>query len=477
MRCLHLFAVILAVFTVLPFAHAFDSEDLNTPDNWSQHITPGKFEKSYTGIGLTEDTSLYLTLTSRYRLRANDNADDQDFYQYLRLSTDEVDFGNGTLRFTAFSRFADDIDGNSSKQWSEKYFYSQRDILDAESDNNDWAPRLYYGYAAINGVIPNTDINIGRFYLSHQNTFQLDGADAAVDLNDSITVYAFGGKPVSYYYDIGSSRVYGGGVNITPVDSLKIGAEYTFLDVENIEDDYTKLRIDKYFSNGNIAVSYDVLDSADTLNIDMNYEIASSGTIITAGYESLLDEMDYDNTYVVNPLTYALLPEKKYKKYNLSLYQAIGSHLAACITYLNKSVDGNGNFDNRDYSRIQGKVDVFGLPHKNTYVSIGVEYWNIDKTENTDDNSRLQYSFQLSQKTGENTEVWLGSSFSRYEYDYDTDKRKDSVRSYYLGGQYQPSDLISFLADISIEDTDFYDDLTDDMDRNYTAELWANLAF
>jgi len=190
-----------------------------------------------------------------------------------------------------------------------------------------------------------------------------------------------------------------------------------------------------------------------------------------------MDEMDYDNTYVVNPLTYALLPEKKYNKYNLSVYQAIGSHFAAGLGYLQKSVDGDGDFDNRDYSRIKGNIDIFGIPGENTYISIGAEYWNIDETEDTDDNSRLQYFIQISQKVSETVDAWLGSEFSRYEYDYDTDTRKDSVRSYYIGAQYQPSDLMSFLADFSIEDTDFYDDLSSDLDRNYTASLWANLAF
>lgn len=478
MRCLCVFVVILTVvFSAFSDAGAFESKGSNTPDAWSQHITPGKFEKSYTGIGLSSDTSLYLTLTSRYRLRTNDSADDQDFYQYLRFHTDEIDVGEGTVRFSAFSRFADDIDGSDSKQWGGSYYYSQRDILDTELDYNEWAPRLYYGYAEISGVIKNTDINLGRFYLSHQNTFQLDGADVAVKVTDKVDVYAFAGKPVSYYYDLDGDRVYGGGVTVSPADGLKIGAEYSYLDVEDIENDYTIVRVDKTFRNGTLSVCYDALESAETLNVDAAYEIESTGTIVTAEYETLLDETDSDSSYVVNPLTYALLPEKKYNKYSLSVYQAMGSYVAFSLAYLQKSVDGEGDFDNRDYSRIKGMVDIFGLPDENTYISVGGEYWNIDKTDDSDDNSRLQYSLQISQKISETVDAWLGSSFSRYEYDYDTDTRKDSVRSYYVGAQYQPSDLMSFLADITMEDTDFYDDVSSDLNKNYTASLWVNLAF
>jgi len=70
-----------------------------------------------------------------------------------------------------------------------------------------------------------------------------------------------------------------------------------------------------------------------------------------------------------------------------------------------------------------------------------------------------------------------GSSFGRYEYDYATDKRKDSVRSYYIGGQYQPTKVLSFMADVSREDTDFYDDVDSSLSKNYMVELWASVAF
>jgi hypothetical protein len=105
------------------------------------------------------------------------------------------------------------------------------------------------------------------------------------------------------------------------------------------------------------------------------------------------------------------------------------------------------------------------------------EVWDIEGTDSSDDNSRVQYGAQLSQKVGSMIDVWLGTSYSRYEYDYVNDTRKDAVRSYYIGGQYQPTQVFCVLVDLSMEDTEFYDDIDDDLQKNYTAEVWANLSF
>ncbi|QAR34014.1 hypothetical protein EP073_11540 [Geovibrio thiophilus] len=470
-----LFCFLLSVTAMK--AEAFENGASNTPDSRTQQVSPGQFKESYEGIGLTEDTKIYLTLTSRYRLRTNDYADDQDFYQYLRVHTDAVKLGDGTVRFAAFARFADDIDGDHKKSWGDNYYYYHRDALDTQLGYDDWAPRLYNGYAQFDGVIKNTVLNVGRFYLSHQNTFQLDGADASVKLGEMVEVYAFGGKPVSYYYDVDDDTLFGGGINVKVMEQTKIGAEYVRLDVTDIDDDYTKFRLDQAIPNGNLVLAYTLLNDAATVNAEGTYEIVSTGTILTLKYEGLTDEVDYENSYVVNPLTNTLLAESKYSKYEAGVYQAFLKNFAAGLTYETKAVSGTENFDNRDYSRIKGKFDIYGLPSENTYVSFSVDYWDVKNTPDSDDNERLQYGVQVSQKVGRTMDVWAGTSFSRYEYDYINDRRKDSVRSYYIGGQYQPTKILSLMADLSMEDTEFYDDVDTSLDKNYTAELWANIIF
>ncbi|WP_022849611.1 hypothetical protein [Limisalsivibrio acetivorans] len=458
---------------------AFDDPGLNTPDSWSQHVSPGSIKESYNGIGMGK-TSLYMTLTSRYRLRSSNYADDQDFYQYLRAHTDATELGNGTMRVSAFARFADDIDGEQNNDWSDSQYYYHRDALDAELESNDWAPRLYHGFVTLDNVVKNTVITAGRFYLDHINTFQLDGADASVTVMEKVEVYAFGGKPVSYYYDIEDDRVYGGGVKVTPLDGTTVAVEYANLDVSDIEDDYARARLTQLIPNGNISVEYEALDESKTLSADATYEIAATKTIVTVSYKGLLEEVEEGETdsYVVNPLTNALMPEEEYSLYKLSVYQGISNFAALGLGTDQKSVSGDEGFTNRSYSRFYGNFDIFGIPTENTYISFKMDLWNVDENDMADENEKIQYGIEISQRINDSMDVWLGSSYNKYEYDYVNDTRKDSVRSYYIGGQYSPTDYLSFLADVNIEDTEFFDDIEDDdLDRNLTAELWANIIF
>jgi len=342
---------------------------------------------------------------------------------------------------------------------------------------NDYAPRLYHGYLQFDGVVKNTKANLGRFYLEHLNTFQLDGADVTAKITDMFSVYAYGGRPVSYYSDLDSDSVVGGGAVFNYKGRTKVEGEYTHLDVQDIDDDYSKLRFVQFIPGGSFVAGYTVLNDAGTVNLDLDYEFAKTGTIITLGYEGMNDTIDSDKTYVVNPITYTLLPQSKYNKYSASAYQAFAKHFAAGVSYETKKVDESGDFDNRDYDKYGVKFDINGLPHPDTYISFTADKWDVDSTSDTSDNNRVMYGCQIGQKVSEKVDVWAGSSFGRYEYDYTTDKRKDSVRSYYVGGQYQPLETLSLMVDVSREDTDFYDDVDSDLSKNYMVELWASIVF
>jgi len=310
-------------------AYAFDLDGYTTPDSWSQQVTPGQFKQSVTGIGLTKDTKMYISLTTRYRLRSDELADDQDIYQYFRVTTDGVKLGSGTVKGTMFMRLARDIDGDNQKDWSNDYYYSQRDILDAE--DSGWAERLYQGYLQFDNVIKNTNINIGRFYLEHLDTFQLDGADVSYKINDMVSVYGFGGKPVSYFEDRNAEdKIFGAGTSIR-YHNTKLEGEYAYIKTEGIDDDYGKIKVTQLIDGGFVDVMYTNLSGSNTINGDVDYEFKKTGTIVTFGYEGVTDTIDSDKTYVVNPITYALLPEKKYNKFSASAYQALLKYFVAGV--------------------------------------------------------------------------------------------------------------------------------------------------
>ena len=462
-------------------SQAFEQEGYNTPDTWKQQVSPGQFQESFTGIGLTEGTKIYTTLTSRYKLRVNDFSNDQDFYQYLRVNTDPIKLGGGTVRLSAFARFAQDLNGDKNKIGGDNNYYFFRDSLDTQLRHDDWAPRLYQASVALDGVIKNTTINAGRFNLLHMNSFQLDGGDIKVKLNDTISLYAFGGKPVSYYYSTNKDDLFGGGLTAKLYERTKLGAEYVRLNIKGNNDDYTKLRIDQAIPNGNLALAYTRLDRASTINADFAYEIVSTGTILTAKYEGLLDDISNQSSYYVNPLTSTLLTESRYSKYEAGIYQAFLKHFAAGLSYVQRVVSGAENIDNRNYSRVRGKFDINGLPTDNTYISFSADYWGIKSTAATNKNENIQYGVQINQKINKEIDVWAGTSYNRYDFDINpnlsTDKMREWARQYYVGSQYKANKYLSFMVDLNMDQTNSFDSISTDLNTNYKAEIWANIIF
>lgn len=467
----------LTVLLSAQLGFCFEDSSYGTPDAWSQHISAGRIVQSNTGVGLTEDTSLYTTLTTRIRLKSNEYADDSDVFQYIRMHTDAAELGNGTIKLSIYGRLADDLDGYSERSWSSNNFYAQDDILDAEQNGDVVSGRLYQGYIQLDDVIKNTTVNLGRVYLGHLNTFQVDGGEAAVSINDAVEVYAFGGLPVSYYYDLEESSVYGAGASVKLAEDTKLQVEYARIENDEFEDNYTQVRLIQIIPGGSILLGYELLNDSSSYSTDIDFTVPATGTLFTLGYKVLNDDMTDDSTYITNPITYTLMDQSRYSKYKAAVYQPFLKYFVAGVSYEAKDVDGDENFDNRNYKRYGAKFDINGLITENTYISFSADKWEIDKNDDADDNNRLMYGFQASQKLNDAVDVWIGSSFSKYEYDYLTDTRKDSVRSYYVGFEYQATEKFGLIMDFSREDTDFYDDVDSDLSENYVVELWANLAF
>ena len=492
-------AVMLCIIALAVEAPAFEQGDYTTPDSWSRQVSPGQLQESNTGIG-PAGAKVYTTLTSRYRLRFNDFGsdrlgNDQDFYQYLRVRTDSVKLGNGTVRLSAYARFAKDINADKGSYEGNRngdLYYFYRDALDTQLKHDDWAPRLYLATATFDGVVKNTKAVLGRLTASHLNDFTLDGADLALKLGDKATLYAYGGKPVSYYYHTGHDVVLGGGGDYRVAPRTKASAEYTRLRTKGVDSDYAKLRLDHSFSGGSGALGAVMMDDALGLNAELGYELVKTGTILSAKYDGMLNDVGTANSYLVNPLTNLLGVESRYNKYALGLHQAFLDHFVAGVRFQQRIVTGPENFGNRSYQRVGGTFDISGLPHKDSYISFSADYWGIRRTPTTTTNDSIQYGVQISQKITKSIDVWGGTSYNRYDYDQNLNlslspdyttgynyyaKKMDWARSYYIGGQYRPCKQVSLSADVTLEHGSFYNDINNGLNTNYTTELWANIIF
>jgi hypothetical protein len=465
---------------MLCFLHAAPSvaqgQSLPTPDNWKQHVTPGGFAGAYqrgSALGGVADVNL----TTRYRLIWNDFSSDQNLYQYLRVNLSEVSLGKGTVSAHLFARAAGDIDGDRDQQGNDSQYYIFRDALDAEDED----VRIYTGNIVLNKVLPKTDLTLGRTHASHLDVFQIDGADATVALTDRISAYAFGGAPVSYFFDSGSDRLFGGGVSAKLFNKTVLRLEYQSIDVDDEDDQIVAVRLDQAISLGGFYGEYRNIDSSNLVEVGGNLKLAATKTVVSFTYRQLFDQVEGDDAFgfPVNPLTISLLPYAEHQLYSLRVDQQILPNVhGRAEVELKNADDDQFVFDNRDYVRYRLAFDFDGIPTSETFFSLFGEYWDVDSVVGGNDNGRLQLGARVSHSFTEQIDVWAGTGYEQFKFDFDINERKESVRTLYVGGQWTPAENIALLVDLTAENSDVFDDLnTSEFEKNYIAEMWLNLVF
>jgi len=467
----------VAMFCLLMAAPAGTwGQSSGTPDNWKQHVTPGGFAGAYqTGSALGGKVDL--NLTTRYRLGWNDFSSDQNLYQYLRANVSEFPLGKGTVSAHLFARAAGDIDGDRDQQWDDSQYYFFRDALDAEDEDF----RIYAGNVVLNNVIPKTALTLGRTYASHLDVFQIDGADATVALTDKISAYAFGGAPVSFYFDSDSDRLFGGGVSAKLLDKTVLRLEYQSIDVDDEDDQIVAVRLDHTARLGSVYGEYRNIDSSNLIEVGGSLPIAATKTVVSLKYRQLFDQVEGDDAFgfPVNPLTISLLPYGEHQLYSLRVNQQLLPKVyGRAEVELKNADDDQFVFDNRDYVKYRLAFDFDGIPTSETFFSLFGEYWDVDSVAGGNDNGRYQLGARVSHTISEAIEVWAGTGYERFKFDFDTNERKESVRTLYAGGQWRPTRNIALLLDLTAENSDVFDDLnTSDFEKNYIAEMWLNLVF
>lgn len=471
--------LLLIILTVFSSKYVFAYGEYNTPDSWGMHTTPGGFKNSYQGIKLGNTAVMDMNLTTRFRLRANEYSDDEDLFQYVRGSIKGIKLGQGNVEGSYFLRFSGDLNGSDSKRFFD-------DSHDLGLDNNDVYTRFYHGELTFRNVIPNTKIVAGRQYVSHIETLHIDGIDVSYEINDKLTVFAFSGAAVNYFDDWDDDWIHGGGFEFKPFHTTKIRGEYIRANVENFHDDIAHIRVDQVVPYGTVYAQFGNIDKAQSLEAGGNFQLPKIGTLFNVKYEGVYDEIGDDNSYVENPLTYALLPYGKYNLINVSAYQGFLEHfmLGAGIEYRN--ANGKNDFFNRDYTKYFTSLDIMGLPTKGTYISLFIEKWDTEDNKESDDEQKLQVGGSITQQITKTLDIYAGTKYERYKYDFlefdygditlARGRKKESVRTYYIGGKWEPTKRISLIVDCNFENSDILEHYDDDFENNVTVEAWLNIA-
>lgn len=478
--------ITLLVLLLLPFyAYAYQGDAYTTPDTWSKHITPNGVKASNMGLDFGNAGNLKIGLTTRAGFKFYGDDFDAAVYQYVRAKYYDFKLGEGTMNVNLNMRGA--WGSNPRPTLREAWVFY--DGLYVSQDRADADFRLYYGNIEFNKVIPLTDISLGRIYLSTLSGYKIDGINVEVSPLDFMNVSLYYGLPVSYYSNL-NTQMAGGRLDF-PIDATgtRIQAEASYF-IHNKGADLStftaKVRLDQTIPASTVYVEGDVVGNAFVYqagidgNIDNTLTGFSAYVMGQAGING-----DNVNPYVALYET-AIGDEAEYVMAGLEISQGITDYLM-----ITAGLEGRGNmgqnYGDRNYIRAFASVDLIGLIHRNNFLEVIADYYNVPKHGNLEAGDKVFLGFRMTQKFLDNLEAWMGVNVMNYQYknspikltetfikeEATNQSRSENNTLAYIGFQYSPIDWCSIQADYTFEYANLLSGLKNG-DTVSTLELWVN---
>ncbi len=498
--------LLIAKFSV----YGYEGKAYITPDSWSRHINANGISRSLKGLSFGDSGILKIGLTTRATMKFGEDTD-WSIYQYARLRLSDAKLGKGVVNLNLNIRGAYDdtpgiggstLDGISSVYQGSGYnqfydgLYTSRkyDEYARLKGNYDGNFRIYQAGVEFRGVVPYMDIVAGRVYLNNLDSYKIDGGYLRFNTCDYLKIDIWGGLPVSYYSDLETSLV--GGMLEIPIEKsgTKIRGEYSYFMHEDGGDYNThvlKGRIDQRLSFPNILSTNIYLEGAIVgkamlyeAGLDMNIDKSRTGisAYITGQYDK--------NTGEINPYTSMyedmLGGSSEYVMGGIMLTQGITDYVILGIGWESR-FNFSEAYGDRDYQRVFGNIDLVGLIHRNNYLSLIVDWYDISEYRRQDSNSKVMGGLRMTQVFSDKVEAWLGLNVQNYQYrnspikSYDRygeniiklSDRNENTTMAYIGAMYRPVDWCVLQLDYTYEYADLFKD-ADIQPDIHTISIWAN---
>ena len=476
-------STLISVFmTASAFAYVGDA--YVTPNTWSKHINANGVTASSGGLDYGDSGILKIGATTRAQLRFSENMD-WSLYEYLRLRLTGAKAANGDIDLNLNVRVAyDQIPNRTENSIWRDGIYTSRGV-----NTFDW--RIYQANLGLNKLIPLTDIDLGRIYLSTFDNYKIDGFNIAVDPVDLFKMNVYYGLPVSNYSNL-HTQVVGAAFEV-PVDSTgtKVRAEYSYFIHSDGGDKNThvaRARLDQSLS------------FADILNATLHLEAALIGKAVLyeAGFDTNIDKSKTGlSAYIAGQ---ALKNDKEINPY-VSMYEGMfgsseyvmgGFQVTQGITdYLMLGLGYEGRFNfteaygDRDYHRVFANVDLIGLIHRNNFLSLIVDYYDVAAYGRLNGNQKVLGGLRMTQIFNDKVESWLGVNVQNFQYrnnpiksiggfltDGQVEKNQNTTVAY-IGTQYKVTEWCVLQLDYTFEYADLFKDTSLQPDV-HTVEMWVN---
>ena len=501
--------VILITLCSIP-AFAYVGDAYVTPDSWSRHVNANGIKASLNGLDFGDSGILKIGLTTRATMKFGEDTD-WSIYQYARLRLSDAKLGQGTVNVTLNMRGAYDslpsiggstMDGISAGQQGSGYnqfydgLYTSRkyDEYTRLNGHYDGNFRIYQANVEFKKVVPYTDISAGRLYLNNLDMYKIDGGSLHFDTCDYFKLDIYGGLPVSYYSNLKTSVV-GAALEIPiSLSGTKIRAEYNYFMHEDGGDFNThvaKGRIDQNLSFPNI-ISSNIYFEGAIIGKAMLYEagleanIDKSRTGISAYIAGQYDKNRGDINPYVSMYEDMLGGSSEYVMGGVMLTQGITDYVILGVGWETR-FNFSEAYGDRDYQRVFGNVDLVGLIHKNNYLSLIVDWYDVAEYRRQDSNSKVMGGFRMTQVFTDRIEAWLGVNVQNYQYRnspiksypqygeevLNLSERNENTTMAYIGAMYRPVDWCVLQLDYTYEYADLFKS-ADFQPDIHTVSIWAN---
>ncbi len=489
---------VLAAILVSAPVYAYVGDAYVTPDSWSRHVNANGIKASTKGIDLGDSGILKAGLTTRATLRYSEDSD-YSIYQYARVCLSDAKLGSGTVNVNINMRGAYDSspvigDGMYHQFYDGLYVSRKYDEYSRLTGNYDGNFRIYQAAVEFNKVVPYLDITGGRIYLNTLDMNKIDGGNIRVDATDYFKLDLYGGLPVSYYSNLHTS-VAGLKFEVpVSISGTKIQGEYSYYIHEDGGDFNThvaKGRIDQSLNfpeiiNAAIYLEGAIIGKAMLYEAGFDANIDKSRTGISAYITGQYDKNRGDINPYVSLYENMLSGSSEYVMGGIMITQGITDYVLLGLGWESR-YNFSEAYGDRDYQRVFGNVDLIGLIHKNNYLSLIVDYYDVQSYRRQNSSSKVMGGFRMTQVFFDGLEAWMGVNVQNYQYKSSPIKtypqygepslaissRDENTTMAYIGGMYRPVDWCVLQLDYTFEYADLFksEDLQPDV---HTISLWAN---
>ena len=388
--------VILSILTILAMSVSVFAQESAyvTPDSWSKHITANGVKAASEGLTVGGG-NLKIGLTTRGQLRFGEESD-TNIYQYARARLSGYEVGNGEVNINLNVRGSWDSEADPNL----REFHVYWDGGDISRDREDLDFRIYQANVELNGVLPYTDVALGRVYLPAFDSYKIDGGNIAVSPVEWLKLNVFYGLPVSYYSYL-ETQVVGGGLDI-PLESTgtRVRGEYSYFmheDGGDLDTSVAKARIDQRVPYANLYAEGSMIGDAWTYEagLDGNYNATRTG--LSAYIMGQYDKNEGEINPYVSTFESELGATSEYLMGGVQLMQGITDYVMVALGFESR-FNYDESYGDRDYYRIFGTLDLVGLLHRNNYLSLIADYYTVEAYNRQDENSKLMFGFRMTRR-------------------------------------------------------------------------------